>query len=414
IKGMPLKVRPTTEPYPGDKPEAGPIGSRNDASVDAEIAVLARFAPQISGAVNNPYFKSYRPMIEASEMPFMLVCRLDAPTAATVREMITAGIEAERNGLWGRAFVDGAHNPPESALGIGDQWMAEIVRQLHAIGIPVVYENTSALFPAGYPVTDCALYYGWYSAGVTGPFADPLFRFTPGAVAAHIHSFSASKLREPNSGWVAPLLMRGAAAVVGNVYEPYLQLTTHFDIMSDRLLHGFTFAESSYMATPALSWMTVMVGDPLYRPYATWLQLDPKNVPARSEANWKMYHDFALQNSSKPPAEYRQLAREAASRTKNGPMIEDLGGMEMADGNFAAATSYFQQARSIYIKRDDILRAVLEEADGWVKQEKPKRALEVVRSVLKIVSDGPTATLLKKVELEYGPPLGAPQFKPEK
>src|SRR6187551_2220733 len=55
MKGMPLKVH-TAEAYPGDKVMPGPIGGRNEASVDSELVVLARFAPQISGAINNPYF----------------------------------------------------------------------------------------------------------------------------------------------------------------------------------------------------------------------------------------------------------------------------------------------------------------------------------------------------------------------
>lgn len=93
-------------------------------------------------------------------------------------------------------------------------------------------------------------------------------------------------------------------------------------------------------------------------------------------------------------------------------MIEDLGLMEVADGNFGAATSYFQQARGCYTKRDDILRAVLEEADGWIKQNKPKRALDVVRSTLRIVPDAPAAALLRKMEQELLAPSPAPLISP--
>src|SRR6476646_2627849 len=46
MKGMPLKIRSASE-YPGDKPGAGPIGNRNDASVDSEVAALAAFSEQI-------------------------------------------------------------------------------------------------------------------------------------------------------------------------------------------------------------------------------------------------------------------------------------------------------------------------------------------------------------------------------
>ena len=78
--------------------------------------------------------------------------------------------------------------------------------------------------------------------------------------------------------------------------------------------------------------------------------------------------------------------------------------MEAQDGKYAAATGYFQQARSLYTKRDDIIRVVLAESDAWVKQEKPKRALELVRSVLKIITDPPTTALLRKIEQDLAPP----------
>ena len=74
------------------------------------------------------------------------------------------------------------------------------------------------------------------------------------------------------------------------------------------------------------------------------------------------------------------------------------------DGNWADATSYFQQVRACYTKRDDLLRVVLEEANAWVKQENPKHALALIRNALRIVSDGPTADLLRQKERELSPP----------
>ena len=250
-----------------------------------------------------------------------------------------------------------------------------------------------------------ALYYGWYAESVAGPFADKDFRFLPGAVAVHIHSFSARTLRNSNANWVAPLLEKGAAASLGNVYEPYLELTPHLDIFNDRLLHGFTFAESAYMASPALSWMTVAVGDPLYRPYAAWLQIDIKPA-GKTTDEWKMYRDFALKNGARSVREYRTLARQAALRAKNGPMIEDLGLMEARDGNFSAAISYFQQARSFYQQRDDILRVVLEQANALIKAEKKKQALDLVSNVLRSVPDAPASTLLRKIQEDLKPHPG--------
>jgi tetratricopeptide (TPR) repeat protein len=278
--------------------------------------------------------------------------------------------------------------------------------------VPVVYDEAPPIFPTGFPMTDCALYFGWYAGSVAGPFTRPDFRFVPGAIAVHIHSFSAATLRDPNANWVAPLVTKGAAASLGNVYEPYLQLTANLNIFNDRLLHGFTLAESAYMSQRALSWMSVVVGDPLYRPYAAWLQLDSKREAAPGAENWKMYHDFALKNSDKPAPEFRALARQAASRAGNCPMLEDLGLMEARDGNWAEATSYFQQVRACYTKRDDILRAVLEEANAQAKQGNTKLALTVIRNTLRIVPDAPAAELLRQKEAELSPPAPVPSSSP--
>jgi uncharacterized protein (TIGR03790 family) len=408
IKGMPLKIRATTAPYPGDEPGPAPILNRNEASVDSELATLARPSRQISGPANNPYFKSFRAIGDFEEATQLLVCRLDGPTTAAVRQMIQDAIAAEKSGLWGRAYVDGAHNT-NGGMEAGDKWLAEICEQLHKVGVPVVYDDSPAIFPDGYPMTDCALYYGWYTQNVAGPFNQPGFRFVPGAVAVHIHSFSAATLRDPNAGWVGPVVARGAAASMGNVYEPYLQITSNLGLFNDRLLHGLTLAESAYASLPALSWMSVVVGDPLYRPYAAWLQLDAARDSSKAGSSWRMYHEFAVKYYPNSSTQYRQLARQAASRARNCPMLEDIGVMEARDGNFAAATGYFSQARACYTSRDDILRVVLEEADAWVRQNKPKRALDMVRSVLRIVNDAPATPLLRKIEHDLSGPAAPPK-----
>ena len=395
IKGIPLKIRPASD-YPGDKSAQPPIGNRNDASVDSEIAALGNFSNQISGLLPNPYFQSYRAMAEVESSAVLLVCRLDAPQAATVRRMITDAVETEKKGLWGRAYVDAAHNSG-AGLAQGDHWLATARDQIRKVGIPLIFEDTSEIFPNSYPITDCALYLGWYATTVSGPFTQPDFQFKPGAVAVHIHSFSASTLHDENANWVGPLLTKGAAATIGNVYEPYLQLTAHLDLLSDRLLHGFTFAESAYMSMPALSWMSVMVGDPLYRPYRNWLQLDEGSAPA---SDWSAYHDFASKNASLAPAEYRAAAKQFAARTRNAPMLEDLGLQEMAAENYSGATGCFDLARSVYTKRDDILRTVLHEANALGKDKKAKRGIDLIRTVLRIAPDAPASSLLRKLEGE--------------
>ena len=392
IKGIPLKIHSTTATYVGDQWGGGPVASRNEACVDSELAALPFLTRQISGAIPNPYFESFRGIFEFEGIAPLLVTRLDGPNASTVRRMITDAIATEKTGLWGRAYVDGSRNTA-NGYEIGDKWMAEIVQQMHKVGVPVVYDDLPSVFPDGYPITDCSLYYGWYAGGITGPFSAPNFRFIPGAIAVHIHSYSASTLRDPNANWVAPLLVHGAACSMGNVYEPYLQLTSYLDTFNDRLMRGMTFAESAYISLHAVSWMNTVVGDPLYRPFATWQQ-----TAATPAGDWRVYHDFAVKNKGKSSEEYFQLARQTAARTRNGAMIEDLGSIQARDGNFQNAIALFQQARATYGKRDDIIRVVLEEADAWAKLNKPRKGADLARSVLRIISsDVPAIPLLRRV-----------------
>jgi hypothetical protein len=154
------------------------------------------------------------------------------------------------------------------------------------------------------------------------------------------------------------------------------------------------------MSVQTLSWMSVMVGDPLYRPYVAWLRIDEKSEAEKSSSNWKAYHEFATKNGSRPESEFRAQARLFAARTRNAPMLEDIGSIEAAAGNFATASVCFDQARTLYTKRDDILRAVMHEASALAKDNKPKRGLDLIRSVLRIVPDAPASALLKKLEGE--------------
>lgn len=400
IRGMPLKIRYTVS-YPGDRAENNQVGTQNQAGVDSELATLGLFSRQISGPANNPYFQNFRPIAELEGAPILLVCRLDAPTAAIVRRMISDAVETEKNGLWGRAYVDGAdHN--SGGLAEGDEWLRKVAKDLRQSGVPVVYDAGPELFPAGFPMSDCALYYGWYAGGVAGPFTDPGFAFTRGAIAVHIHSFSANTLRAADANWVGPLLAKGAAASLGNVYEPFLQLTAHLDIFNDRLLHGFTLAESAYMSMRVVSWMNVTVGDPLYRPYANWLRIDAKRE-SRKKNDWKMYRDFAVRNGRLDAEKYRTALRSAATRAGNGAMLEDLGASEKESGDFAAAAKDLEAARSLYPKPVDRARTALAEVDALLSARDKPGALALIGKMLSAAPATAVSALFKKLEEQINP-----------
>lgn len=358
MRGMPLKIAPSPAIPPSDLVRGLPpeIASRNDASVDSELTTLGMPLPGPAGIFPNPYYRRFTAILDDPVYPgLLLAARLDGPTPYIVRAMIDDSLGAERDGLHGWSYVDG-RGITNGGYAEGDQWMGNLVVAMRAQGLPVIFDNNPPTFPAGFPITDAAVYFGWYAGSVDGPFADTTFQFRPGAVAVHLHSFSAATLLSTTANWCGPLLARGAAATLGNVYEPYLSLTANFDIFQDRLMAGFTLAESAWMSQRALSWMGVVIGDPLYRPYATWRKVSVS--PAGPDV-WQQYRDIVLKASGKVLQAAGPL-QQAATQTGNSMFLEALGAAQMDAKDWAGAVASFDEARKLTPVPDVRLRLELE------------------------------------------------------
>ena len=350
MRGMPLKVKSKGLDVLPRKDQPQPIASRDEASVDSEIAAMGLGEVSASGLVPNPFFRRFAPIVDSITDPgLLLVCRLDAPTDITVRAMIDDAVSTEKNGLWGWAYVD-SRSIKEGGYLEGDQWLTALAVQMRSKGIPVLWDKAPETIPGGYPITDAALYFGWYADTIIGPFVDPNLRLRPGAVAVHIHSFSASTLRTGQSSWAGPLLERGAAATLGNVYEPYLTLTAHLDVFVDRLMSGFTFAESSYMSMRALSWMNVVIGDPLYRPFAAWQRLA---VSDKTPDAWQQYRDIVMAKDGNVLAASLDLT-EAGRKSGNSMFLESLAAAEADDSDFPQALMLVN--RALEMKNNPLVR----------------------------------------------------------
>ena len=416
IRGLPLKIQQRTTPYPGDdalrQPDA--IKATNAAAVDSELAALGVFTRTISGFLPNPYFRGYSRILETSFPAMMLVGRLDGPSDAIVRRMIEDALAVEKNGLWGRVYIDARGIGAEAgALYEGDAWLEKVAKESD---LPVVIDRRAELFEAGYPMREVALYFGWYSAGVAGPFTRPDFRFEPGAVAVHIHSFSASSLRDAEQGWAGPLLAKGAAATCGNVYEPYLHLTVHLDIFADRLRAGFTLAESAYMAMPGLSWMGTVVGDPLYRPFKVAQELGLKADLGLIEADVDFksaqpgaeeYRAFATvmrQRRSKPANVIESELIKFGRKYRSGRIYEGLGAWQFANGDANAAARTFGTARELYANPEDAVRVTLQEARALAKSGRQPQALALINAALAKHAASPAAECLRTLQQELAPP----------
>jgi uncharacterized protein (TIGR03790 family) len=413
MRGMPLKIKTTIVPPKPDQPPpprpngGDPVGGHDEASVDSELSVLGGFRTDPFGVINNPYYRRFAPIIDSAVTSgLLLVCRLDAPAADTVRRMIDDSIEAEKRGLFGWAYID-RRSIPESGYKEGDDWLRNAAAECWNEGIPVILDNVPPVFPAGFPVTGAALYYGWYAWALEGGLATAEQPFRRGAVAVHIHSFSARTLRDPKAGWCAPLVTRGAAATLGNVYEPYLDLTAHLDIFNERLLQGFTLAESAYMSMKVLSWMGVVVGDPLYRPFSskqrgTWGQQPPEDA-----GPWMVLQKELRKGARSGLAQILYLSK-LARESRSGLNYEALGMLQSFYDEPREALESLEAAGAVYQSPADSFRTVIERIRILQSIGDKTAALKLIDRTLQRAQPPERAKLLNDIRNEIAPPPPPP------
>ena len=351
LRGVPLRIKPSPNPAaaaPARPAEPdNPIAGRDDAAVDSELAIFGVEGLPTAGVLRNFYHQATEGIADRSLPAQVLTARIDASSLETCQRMIRDAVEAEKTGLWGMAYVDIANKFPQ-----GDQWLETVVKANLKTGIPTVVDRFNETLPKNYPMTEAALYHGWYDYSVSGPFLKPGFRFRRGAVAMHLHSFSAEQLTNPNKNWCAPLLERGAAVTVGNVYEPYLHLTHDFGLLHQRLLEGFSWVEACWMAMPVTSWQGVGLGDPLYRPF---LHFSGSGASRKEDRDFRALRAAMLQWPGSPEMRYAKL-EDAARRAGSGFFLE-AAALEMLEAGLPSrAAVTFREAKAAFILSEDKLR----------------------------------------------------------
>jgi uncharacterized protein (TIGR03790 family) len=269
--GVPLRIAPDPNLREPGRENVRPELQRNEAAVDSELAwlPLIKMNVPLAGPLPNWTYGATNLAAFHPTNGVLMVARLDAPTLEMARGLVNKALTAEHEGLWGRAYFDARGLPnTDTNYILGDEWIitaAEICREM---GFETVLDKNPGTFPPDFPMSQIAVYCGWYDEHASGPFALPKVEFMPGAFAYHLHSFSAYSLRSTNKYWAGPLLAKGATCTMGCVTEPYLTTTPNLPIFLARwIAAGFTFGEAAYAAQPTLSWQITVVGDPLYRPF---------------------------------------------------------------------------------------------------------------------------------------------------
>lgn len=241
------------------------------ASLDSELSLVLVEDYEIRGWIDNPYYLGNRKKkLPLGRERVLMVARLDGPSEEIVKRIIDDSIRVEREGLKGKAYFDARWaRPVKKKLGgyaYYDYSIHQAAARVRSSGVtPVVLNESKELFKPG-ECPDAALYCGWYRLG---KYVDS-FTWKPGSVGWHIASTECSTLKKKDSRvWCKKMLEKGVAATLGPVGEPYVQAFPPPEIFFEFLVDGYlSLAECYIVSLPHLSWKMVLIGDPLYKPFA--------------------------------------------------------------------------------------------------------------------------------------------------
>lgn len=264
-RDVPLRI-----PGPGDefKSEA--------SSVDSELTLLYQrlrgVQIPLAGPVNNPFFHHTDNPFRRPAFPMYLVTRLDGYDMKDMKALVDRALLARNTGRFVIDLKARENNP-------GNQWLRNAALLLP--GARVTIDESATVLS---DIKDVIGYASWGSNDTDRKKRFLHFGWLPGAIATEFVSFDGRTFRAPPAGWeigdwndkrtwygdapqslTADYIHEGASGASGQVWEPYLAYCPRPDLVLPAYYAGRTLAESFYLGIPGLSWMNVVIGDPLMR-----------------------------------------------------------------------------------------------------------------------------------------------------
>ncbi|HYE33151.1 MAG TPA: TIGR03790 family protein [Methylomirabilota bacterium] len=406
--GVPLKITPADlkEKPPEKLPKEL---QRNEASVEGELALLPlrRGKHELFGPFQNPaYGTTNRHLLHPTNGVFM-VTRLDGPSPEIAKGLVDKAMLAEKEGLWGRGYFD-LRGIAEGDLAPGDDFIKRAAHASALYGFDTYVNNTAETLPASYPLSNVALYAGWYDPHVSGPFTRTNVDFMPGAIAYHLHSYSAATVRVGWENWVGPLLARGVTATMGTVYEPYLGLTPHVGLLLVEMLHGGrTFGEAAIVCQPALSWQSTFVGDPLYQPAHQSFKDQFEGMLAAKSKNTEWGHIKVLNlGGATNSMMVNEYLRDVAGAKNSAVLQEKLGDVLQREGNLLESVEPYERVLKLSTNAQQRLRVALSLGDSLTIFGRQRQAFEVYQGLIKDHPDYPDRLVIYEKLVQLGEALG--------
>jgi tetratricopeptide (TPR) repeat protein len=306
--------------------------------------------------------------------------------------LIDKALQGEADGLWGRTYFD-LRNTTDASYKLGDDWIRNASEVCRHLGFETIVDENPETFPASFPMSQIAIYIGWYDANASGPFTRPTVEFMPGAFAYHLHSYSAHPFRSTTQAWVGPLLAKGATITMGCVDEPYLAGTPDLTIFTARLVYnGMSFGEAAYACQSVLSWQTTVVGDPLYRPFGKDPDVLKDELLGRNSKLLDWYY-LRLLNvnlvAGKPIAEGVSVLEQFDNTKNSAVLTEKLGDLYSAQGKPASAAHAYQEALKLDASLQQRVRLLLALGEKLTSLSQNAEAYQTFQQLLRENPDFP-------------------------
>jgi uncharacterized protein (TIGR03790 family) len=264
-QGVPLRVSGT-----GSDAQLQNTG----AAVDSELTLLYQklhgVTIPVAGPVPNPFYQKRDAPFRHPQIPMYMVTRLAGYDMTDLKALVDRAPLARNVGKF---VIDvRADNATQ-----GNQWL-----RAAALLIPkdrLILDDSATVLTG---IKDVIAYASWGSNDFDRKQRNLHFQWLPGAIATEFVSTDARTFKRPPDSWnigswgdksawfmgapqtlIADYLHEGASGAGGQVDEPYLTYCPRPDFVLPAYLQGRNLAESFYMGIPGLSWMNVVIGDPL-------------------------------------------------------------------------------------------------------------------------------------------------------
>jgi uncharacterized protein (TIGR03790 family) len=414
--GVPTKINPEAGLVERGTEDLRVELKRNESAVDSELACIPRGPYPITGFVTNRFYQATNSTLMQLTNGLLMVTRLDGPSASIAKGLVDLSIEGETNGLWGRVYID-LRGLKEGPYELGDEWLEAAGYVCRRQGLETVIDTNATTFPASFPMSQVAFYAGWYDANASGPFLSPKVEFMPGAFAYHLHSFSAETIRTTNLHWVGPLLAKGATATMGCVFEPYLTGTPDMSAFFSRFIErGFSFGEAAFESQVALSWQTIAVGDPLYRPFVIKPEMRHKGLAQKNSPLLEWAYITVVNRNlflHRPRSDMLDFLRSLPLTKESAVLTEKRAELYMDQQQLSAALDVYNQVLKLKASPEQRKRVLLKVGEIGQYYGRNRESFEAYQLLVKEYPDYPDIATIYDHLVSLATDLNKPELAEE-